>query len=94
MVDYDTAVANMVAGRITRADARAILKVEEACAHPCPHLLAYLRPVAANRRDSSRSDAARARTVNRRKARLIKSTALFLAFAFPADTSAFAPDAR
>ena len=36
-------------------------------------------------RDRSRNPAAKLATVNRRKARALKSAALFLAFAFPAD---------
>ena len=36
-------------------------------------------------RDRSRNPAAKLATVNRRKARAVKSAALFLAFAFPAD---------
>jgi len=47
-------------------------------------------------RDHKRRPAHKARTLNRRAARHMKSAALFLAIAFPADTAAiaFAPLAR
>jgi hypothetical protein len=40
--------------------------------------------------DRKRAPSAKARTVSRRTARRMKLTAAFLAFAFPADLSAFA----
>lgn len=41
--------------------------------------------------DYTRTPAARARTLSRRIARRTRSAEQFLAFAFPADLSAFAP---
>jgi hypothetical protein len=47
-------------------------------------------------RDHKRTPAAKARTLTRRQARVLKSAALFMAIAFPADAAAiaFAPLAR